>query len=72
MILYITRHGETDYNASGRYTGSIDAPINAVGIAQANELAGSVTGVRFDAVVSSPMLRARQTADIVCAALNMD
>ena len=72
MILYVTRHGETDYNAQGRYSGSTDVPLNETGIRQAKELAKKLSVVKFDVVVSSPMLRARQTADIVCDVLNMD
>ena len=71
MLLYVTRHGETDYNAARRYCGRTDVPLNDTGIAQAHELAERLQGMKFDAVVSSPMLRARQTADIVCAALKI-
>jgi len=71
MILHVTRHGETDYNVSGRYAGSMDVSLNETGFAQAKELAKYLTGIKFDAVVSSSMLRARQTADIVCASLNI-
>lgn len=71
MLLYVTRHGETDYNVSGRYCGSTDVPLNEKGIAQAHELAGRVQGMALDAVISSPMLRARQTTEIVCAAMHM-
>ena len=71
MILLLTRHGETDYNVSGRYCGSTDIPLNAAGISQAHELARRIQGVAFDAVVSSPMLRARQTAEIVSASLKL-
>jgi len=74
MVLFLTRHGETDYNLVGRYCGSIDAPLNGRGEAQARDLAARLAaeGAQFDAVISSPLLRARQTADIVCAALGMD
>ena len=68
MHIYVTRHGETDYNAAGRYCGSTDVPLNENGLAQARDLARRLARVKFDAVISSPMLRARQTADIVCAA----
>lgn len=71
MILYVTRHGETDYNVSGRYCGSTDIPLNETGIRQAYELTKRLRGMKFDAVISSPMLRAQQTADIVCASLDM-
>lgn len=72
MVLYVTRHGETDYNAQGRYAGATDVPLNPTGIAQAGKLAQKLATMSFDAVVCSPMLRARQTADIVCAALKLD
>ena len=71
MVVYVTRHGETDFNMLGRYAGSTDVPINENGIKQAHELANRLSDIKFDTVVSSPMMRARQTADIVCAALNM-
>jgi len=71
MVLYVTRHGETEYNVLGRYCGATDAPLNDTGVSQAYGLAGRLKGMHFDAVVSSPMLRARQTADIVSAALSM-
>ena len=72
MILYMTRHGETEYNILGRYCGSTDVPLNETGIAQAYELANRLQSMKFDAVISSPMIRARQTAKIVCAALDME
>ena len=71
MILYLTRHGETEYNVLGRYCGSTDIPLNEAGILQAHELTKRIREIQLDAVISSPMLRARQTADIVCASLDM-
>jgi len=71
MLLYLTRHGETDYNALGRRCGSTDVPLNETGITQAHELGKRLKNMEFDAILSSPMLRARQTSDIVCNALNM-
>lgn len=75
MILYVARHGETAYNAEGRYTGSSDIPLNQTGISQAEELAKKLselhTNTQFDVVISSPLMRAKQTADIVCAVLGL-
>lgn len=71
MILYLTRHGETELNALGRYCGSTDVPLNDAGMAQGSELALRLRGVKFEAVISSPMLRAKQTADIICETLNI-
>ena len=69
--LYVVRHGKTDFNVEGRYAGSTDVPLNKTGISQAEELADKLklSDMKFDVVISSPLLRARQTADIVCSAL---
>ena len=65
MILYVTRHGETDFNVEKRYTGSTDIPLNAKGLRQAEELANRLSDIKFDVIVSSHLLRARQTAEII-------
>jgi len=70
--LYLTRHGETQANALGVYSGSTDVPLNETGIAQAHRLAEQLSDIKFDAIISSTMLRARHTAEIVCAKLNME
>ena len=66
--LYLVRHGETQWNADGRLLSFTDEPLNARGEAQAHDLAASLAGVRWDRAVSSPLLRARRTAEIVLAA----
>ena len=65
MLLYVTRHGETDYNVEKRYSGSTDVPLNSTGLSQAKELASKLSGISFDIIVSSPLLRAKQTAEII-------
>ena len=45
MILYVTRHGETDYNVQNRYTGSTDIPLNIKGVQQAEELANKLSRI---------------------------
>ena len=65
MKLTVARHGETDYNALGRFTGSADIPLNAVGLKQAYELARRLESVEFDVIVSSSLARARRTAEAV-------
>jgi probable phosphoglycerate mutase len=64
-ILYIARHGETDWNAAERWQGHTDVPLNTTGRAQAMELAEKLMGARLGAVVSSDLARARETAHIV-------
>ena len=65
MMLYVTRHGETDFNVEIRYTGSTDIPLNSKGFSQAEELANKLSAIEFDVIISSPLLRARQTAEII-------
>jgi broad specificity phosphatase PhoE len=74
-LLYFLRHGQTDYNAAGRIQGTIEIPLNATGRAQAlrngailNEL---VSDKRRFAFVASPLMRARQTMEIVRAAMGL-
>ena len=64
MKLYVVRHGQTDLNIQKRMQGRHGLPLNAVGLAQAEELGRELAGVRFDAVYSSPQERAVQTAHI--------
>jgi probable phosphoglycerate mutase len=68
---FFLRHGETDWNRRGLLQGSTDIPLNATGIAQAHAAAGRLTGLGIVSVVSSPLVRARATAEIVAAALGL-
>lgn len=64
--LYVTRHGETDCNHSGLLMGrNNDAGLNENGMLQAHELGKKVRGLDIDAIVSSPLLRAHETAEII-------
>ena len=56
------RHGETDWNRQQRFQGQIDVPLNALGIAQAQRLAQRMAAEKVDALWSSDLQRARQTA----------
>lgn len=62
--LYVVRHGRTALNKEDRYLGAIDPPLDEVGMEQAHELAEALHG-RSSAVISSPLLRAQQTAQIL-------
>jgi len=70
--LLLVRHGETDWNAERRWQGHADPPLNERGRAQARELAERLTGERIDALYTSDLCRARQTADEVAARLGLD
>jgi broad specificity phosphatase PhoE len=65
--IYIARHGQDEDNAAGRLNGHRDTPLTVIGRAQAAELAKAITtlGLEFQAVYSSPLQRALQTAEIV-------
>ncbi len=70
---YLIRHGETDWNRHGRWQGHTDIPLNEDGRAQARRLAGRLHAerVRFDAIYSSDLQRAWETAGMVGAALDL-
>lgn len=61
--LILIRHGETDWNNEGRYTGQSDVPLNARGLEQAGSLAKQLQGRKIDVIYSSDLRRAHQTAE---------
>ncbi len=74
-LIYFLRHGQTDYNAAGRIQGSIDVPLNGKGREQAQRNGGVLSELigdtaRFD-FVASPLLRARETMEIVRASMGV-
>jgi alpha-ribazole phosphatase/probable phosphoglycerate mutase len=65
LNVYLLRHGETTYNADGnRYCGRTDAPLTEKGIGQAQLVSDQLKNIPLDAVYSSPLQRARNTAQI--------
>lgn len=76
MLIYVIRHGQTDWNAEGRLQGQKDIPINAIGRGQATrngealrELVGSADGFDF---VASPLGRTRETMERIRTAMGLD
>lgn len=67
--LLLVRHGETDWNRDGRWQGHSDTHLNDVGREQASRLASELDGV--DVVYSSDLARARETAEILAARLEL-
>lgn len=63
--LLLVRHGETDWNADGRLQGQTDRPLSDFGRAQARRLAEELEREELQAIYSSDLSRARQTAEIV-------
>mmetsp|Transcript_23033 Transcript_23033/g.63880 ORF Transcript_23033/g.63880 Transcript_23033/m.63880 type:complete len:258 (+) Transcript_23033:43-816(+) len=70
LTIYLARHGQDEDNASGILNGRRDMPLTDLGRTQAATLAGKIraTELSFDAIYSSPLQRAFETASIVAAA----
>jgi broad specificity phosphatase PhoE len=60
----LVRHGETAWSRSGQHTGSTDLPLTPAGEAAASRLKPLLAGVDFAQVLSSPLQRARRTAEL--------
>lgn len=76
MLVYVIRHGQTDWNAEGRLQGQKDIAINAVGRAQATQngemlrqILGAAEGYDF---VASPLSRTRETMERIRTAMGLD
>ncbi|PNY82243.1 histidine phosphatase family protein [Deinococcus koreensis] len=66
---WVVRHGESTWNADGRYQGQADVPLSHIGVLQAATLAERLTGQSFAAVYSSDLRRASHTAATVAERL---
>lgn len=64
MKIILARHGETPWNAEGRYQGQEDIALSPVGEAQARALGERLRDVRIDRAVASPLARAKRTAEL--------
>lgn len=64
-LVCFVRHGQTDWNAAGRMQGWEDSRLTKLGLEQAERCAEHLAADRWDALVSSPLLRARETARII-------
>lgn len=69
--ILLIRHGETAWNASKRLQGHLDIPLNTVGERQAAALGRALANEALDAVLSSDLQRARQTAEAIAAPRGM-
>ncbi len=63
-IIYITRHGETEWNVQGRIQGHTDVPLSQRGVEQAQMLSRRLANIRIDAAYASDLSRAAETARV--------
>lgn len=66
-LLYIIRHGETDFNKNGRYQGQSDIPLNDEGRRQSRALAARMAQLPADVIYASDLSRAQETARTIAA-----
>jgi len=77
VLLYVIRHGQTDWNAEGRFQGQTDIPLNATGRAQAMHNGALLASVLGDSLthydfVASPLGRTRQTMELMRSQMQLD
>lgn len=65
MSLYVVRHGRTDWNDQEKVQGIADIPLNSTGIEQAKKTKILLQNENIDLIISSPLTRTRQTAEII-------
>lgn len=61
VVLWLVRHGETEWSASGQHTGRTDLPLIAAGEQRARDIGRRLNGRRFALVLTSPLQRAMET-----------
>lgn len=73
-LLTLIRHGQTDWNFQGRLQGRTDIPLNDTGREQARDVGRQLaaSGQSWDALVSSPLARTRETAQIIGRAVGLE
>ena len=70
MNLYVIRHGNTDWNLESRMQGQTNIKLNEIGIEQANKVRKIIEEKNIDLIISSPLDRAKQTAEIINQNMN--
>lgn len=72
LTIYLLRHGESIANLENVFASrKIDPPLSSTGIVQVSRQVDSIKDIKFDAIYASPLLRAKQTAEIVCRLLGL-
>lgn len=70
-MIYLTRHGQTDWNVQKKVMGRCDEPLNETGLKQAEETRDNLMNTKIDIILCSPLQRAKQTAEIINDARNI-
>jgi broad specificity phosphatase PhoE len=65
MELYVIRHGQTDWNVQYKVMGRKDIPLNKIGKQEAFQAKLEADKIDYDLVIYSPLLRAKETAEII-------
>ncbi len=63
-LIYLARHGETEWSISGQHTGMTDIPLTSRGESNARSLGQRLNGLTFDVVLTSPLVRAAKTCEL--------
>ena len=64
-MIYVVRHGHTDWNKEKITMGRKDIPLNDEGLEEAHNTSKKINNIDFDLIISSPLVRAKQTAEII-------
>lgn len=67
MIIYLVRHGETDWNKNGKIQGQTDIPLNKEGERLARVTSEGLKDIPFEKAYTSPLIRAKRTAELILA-----
>jgi len=71
-LFYLLRHGETEWNAENRFCGRTDVPLSGDGRRQAGSLAARLKPIPFEALYSSPLQRAQETARLISESVGLE
>ena len=71
MKICLIRHVETDWNSLGKFQGREDIPLNRTGIEQIQKAANYLRKSNWDEIISSPLLRAKMSAEIICKEIGL-
>ena len=72
MEILLTRHGQTEWNALGKLQGRQDIKLNEVGKEQALTTGEKIKNEKIDIIITSPLKRARETAEIINKQFNVE